>query len=290
MRISDEQKAILDSLVVERLRDNFSENASLVNTFLNKQNPNLERIITSRHSFDKDAAGTTAYYVVKSPTGELLLYFSLKCGELFKELDHRKMELAAKTRHAVTVLMDKSSYNEETVTAAESFLNDNMDVIEELLPDISTYLKKKGQYTDDINKELNKQVRRVLETYPAIEIVEFCKNENEIAKNAWRALGIERKIGECVFWHIIVPKLKAIQEIAGCQYVYLFAADQSYDGELANYYKVALHFEQSAILGASKPRYDFKCFFLCQEMKALPKWQEYFYNHFNPDPEGDDIV
>lgn len=43
---------------------------------------------------------------------------------------------------------------------------------------------------------------------------------------------IERKMGECVFWHIVVPKLKAIQEIAGCQYVYLFAADQSYDGEL----------------------------------------------------------
>ena len=174
MRISDEQKAILDSLVVERLRDNFSENASLVNTFSNKMNPNLESIITSRLSFDKDTAGTTAYYVVKSPTGELLLYFSLKCGELFEELDHRKMELAAKTQYAVTILMDKSSYSEEKVTAAESFLNDNIDEIKKLLPDINKYLKKKGQYTDDINKELNKQVRRVLKTYPAIEIVEFC--------------------------------------------------------------------------------------------------------------------
>ena len=112
------------------------------------------------------------------------MYFSLKCGELFEDLDHRKLELAAKTQHAVTVLMDKSSYNEETVPVAESFLNDNMDEIEELLPYTSKYLKKKGQYTDDINKELNKQVRRVLKTYPAIEIVEFCKNENDIAKNA----------------------------------------------------------------------------------------------------------
>lgn len=290
MRISDEQKAILDSLIVERLRDNLAENASLVNTFSNKQNPNLEKIITSRYSFDKDKAGTTAYYVVKSPSGELLLYFSLKCGELFEELDHRKMELAAKTQNAVTILMNKASHSDNKVAAAESFINDNLDEIKALLPDISKYLKKKGQYTDDINKELNKQIRRVLKTYPAIEIVEFCKNDSDNAKDAWKALGIKRKMGECIFWHKIVPKLKAIQNITGCQYVYLFAADKSYDGELANYYKVALHFDQSTILGANKPQYDFDCFFLCQEMKALPDRQEFFYEHFNPDPEGDDIV
>lgn len=288
MRISDEQKAILDSLVVERLRDNLAENASLVNTFSSKQNPTLERIIRSRYSFDRDIAGTTAYYIVKAPGGELLLYFSLKCGELFEDLDHRKMELAAKTQNAVTILLNKTSYPEDKVTAAESFINDNLDEINALLPDIGKYLKKKGQYTDDINKELNKQIRRVLKTYPAIEIVEFCKNDN--AKNSWEALGIKRKMGECIFWHKIVPKLKAIQDITGCQYVYLFAADKSYDGELANYYKVALHFDQSAILGANKPQYDFDCFFLCQEMKYLPERQEFFYDHFNPDPEGDDLV
>lgn len=197
MRISDKQIEILDSLVVERLRDNTAENASLVNTFSNKKNPNLEKIITSRYSFDKD--GSTAYYIVKSPTGELLLYFSLKCGELFEELDHRKMELAAKTQNAVTILMNKASYPEDKVSAAESFLNDKIDEINELLPDISKYLKKKGQYADDINKELNKQIRRVLKTYPAIEIVEFCKNDSDNAKNAWKALGIDRKMGECVF-------------------------------------------------------------------------------------------
>lgn len=290
MRISDKQKALLDSLVVERLRDNLSENASLVNTFSNDQNPTLEKIIRSKYSFDRDRAGTTAYYVVKAPTGELLLYFSLKCGELFEELDHRKMELAAKTQNAVTILMNKTSYPEDKVNAAESFLDDNLDEINALLPDISKYLKKKGKYTEDINKELNKQIRRVLKTYPAVEIVEFCKNKSDIAKNAWKALGIKRKMGECIFWHKIVPRLKAIQDITGCQYVYLFAADKSYDGELANYYKVALHFDQSMILGANKPQYDFDCFFLCQEMDKLPIGQDFFYEHFNPDPEGDDIV
>lgn len=43
MRITEEQKAILDSLVVERLRDHISENASLVNSFANAKNPVLEK-------------------------------------------------------------------------------------------------------------------------------------------------------------------------------------------------------------------------------------------------------
>ncbi len=290
MRISDKQREILDSIVVERLRENPAENASLVNTFSNKRNPTLERIITSRDAFDRDKAGVTAYYLVKAPSGELLMYFSLKCGELFEELDYRKMELSVKIQDAVTILTNKISYSKDEVSAAESFLNDNFDEIKILLPDLSKFLKKKGQYANDINKELNKQIRRVLKTYPAIELVEFCKNESDSAKKAWNILGIERKIGECIFWHKIVPKLRAIQEITGCQYVYLFAADKSYDGELANYYKVDLHFDQSAILGANKPQYDFKCFFLCQEMKDLPVWQEFFYDHFNPDPEGDDMI
>ena len=88
-----------------------------------------------------------------------------------------------------------------------------------------------------------------MKTYPAIEVVEFCANEN--GRSAWKHLGINRKMGECVFWHCIVPKLIKVQEVIGCQYVYLFAADSSLDGDLANYYKVALHFEQSATLGAN---------------------------------------
>lgn len=106
---------------------------------------------------------------------------------------------------------------------------------------------------------------------------------NENGRAAWKSLGIQRKMGECVFWHCIVPKLKKVQDEVGCQYVYLFAADSSLDGDLANYYKVALHFEQSATLGANKPQYDFQCFFLCQELNKLLKHREAFYEYFNPD-------
>ena len=50
MRITEEQNAILDSLVVERLRDHLSENAALVNSFANVKNPVLENIIRTRVS------------------------------------------------------------------------------------------------------------------------------------------------------------------------------------------------------------------------------------------------
>lgn len=38
--------------------------------------------------------------------------------------------------------------------------------------------------------------------------LEFCANEN--GRDAWRQLGINRKMGECVFWHCIVPKLMKV--------------------------------------------------------------------------------
>lgn len=288
MRITDAQKEIIDSLVVERLRDNQTEYASLVNTFSNKKNPTLEHIITSRSAFDRDQQGSTAYYAVKAPTGELLLYFSLKCGELFENLDLRKMDMAEKIKQAITILDHKDKFQEEDINKAEEFFNSNIDEINALIPDFNKYIEKKEQYAADIQKELNTQMKRVLKTYPAVEIVEFCANEN--AREVWKSLGLHRKMGECVFWHHIVPKLIDIQNIAGCQYVYLFAADSTPDNNLVNYYKVALKFEQSAILGANKPHYDFQCTFLCQKMSELTQGRTFFYEHFNPDAENDYIV
>lgn len=283
MRITDDQKKVLDSLIVERLRENKEANALLVKSFENKKNPTLVKVITSDYAFNKDEDGKAAYYVVKAPTGELLLYFSLKCGELFEKLDMEKMQLALRIKNSVYKIQNKEVFSDEEVQAATDFIHKNIEEIKSVLPDIESYLEKKDDFKADINVELNTEMQRVLRTYPAIEVVEFCANEN--GRTAWKRLGIDRKMGECVFWHCIVPKLMKVQEEIGCQYVYLFAADSSLDGDLANYYKVALHFEQSATLGANKPQYDFQCFFLCQEMKKLMAGRDEFYEYFNPDEE-----
>lgn len=284
MRITEEQKAVLDSLIVERLRDHRSENASLVNSFANAKNPVLESIIRTRKSFDRDAEGSVAYYVVKTPAGELLLYFSLKCGELFEKLDQFKLDLAFNVRNAVYKLQHRDNYSEEDCKNAEDFINQNLSDIKLILPEIDKYLEKKEGLSADLTKELNTEMQRVLKTYPAIEIQELCANDN--GRKAWKSLGIKRKLGECVFWHKIVDMLSSIQDIAGCQYVYLFAADASADGELVNYYKERLKFEQSAVLGANKPKYDFQCYFLCQSIKDLKSRRELFYEDFNADSDS----
>jgi len=288
MRITEEQKRILDSLVVERLRENKEENALLVKSFANEKNPTLVQIIKTDYAFNKDQEGKAAYYVVKTPAGKLLLYFSLKCGELFEKLDMEKMQMALRIKNSVYKIQNRDSFPVEEVEAAETFLHENIEEIKSILPDIESYLDKKDDFKADVNIELNTEMQRVLRTYPAIEVVEFCANEN--GRDAWRQLGINRKMGECVFWHCIVPKLMKVQDEIGCQYVYLFAADTSLDGDLANYYKVALHFEQSATLGANKPQYDFQCFFLCQEMNKLIQGQNEFYEYFNPDEEETELV
>ncbi|MBQ0160389.1 MAG: hypothetical protein KBT28_07175 [Bacteroidales bacterium] len=284
MRITEEQKSVLDSLVVERLRDHRSENATLVNSFSNKKNPVLERIIRTKVSFDRDSEGTVAYYVVKAPTGELLLYFSLKCGELFEKLDQFKLDLAYRVKDAVNVLQHKEQYSNDVYNRAEVFINQNITEIKQILPDIDKYLEKKEGLSADLRKELNTEMQRVLKTYPAIELQEFCANDN--GRKIWKELGIKRKLGECVFWHKIVDMLDSVQKIAGCQYVYLFAADASADGELVNYYKERLMFEQSAVLGANKPKYDFQCYFLCQSIIELNAKRNQFYEDFNIDSDS----
>lgn len=284
MQITEEQKRVLDSLVVERLcGEHKGENLRLVQSFSNPKNPTLEKMIKSQRAIDKDSMGAITYYLVKSPNGELLMYFSLKCGELFKDLDVQKLMLAQQTAEAIEVLQERERFTEEKAEEAMRFIQENMTEIKNILPNIDQYLQKKKLYSKDLSKELNPNMQRVLNTHPAVELVEFCANEN--GRDAWKRLGIERKMGECVFWHVIVPKLLALQNIVGCEFVYLFAADRSYDGDLVNYYRSALGFRQPVDLGANKPQYDFQCFFLCQRLEDLQTGQQFFYDHFTLDDE-----
>lgn len=289
MRITSEQKAILDSLVVERLREN-ADNAALTKTFYNEKNPHLVKKLQSQNTFEKDLSGATTYYLVKAPSGELLLYFSLKCGELFVGLDFKKMDLARNTRDALNML-DRDPNSPEYINAL-AFLQKNINEIkaawqnvDAFLDDVDALIAKKESYLLEIQKEINADMQQVWRTYPAVEIVEFCANEN--AREVWRKFNLpdSKKMGECAFWNFIVPKLQQVQELVGCQYVYLFAADSSADEFLINYYKSKLHFEQPLTINANKPRYDFQCTFLCRELNALIKEKDNFFSNFNPEEE-----
>lgn len=288
MKITDVQLDKLNSLIVERLCSNKVENLRLIETFTNARNPNLVKVIKSQKTINRDETNTIAYYVVKSAEGNLLMYFSLKCGELFEALDMEKMVLAQKTLNAIAVLQNPEKHADDKVTEANEFIEKNINEIKSILPNIEAYKRKKQYYEQELQKELNARTQRVLYTHPAVELVEFCANDN--TREAWKKLGIEHKMGECVFWHLIVPKLLQLQEIVGCQYIYLFAADKSYDGDLISYYKQVLRFNHPIELSANKPEYDFMCLFLCQAINDLKEGQTNFYESFNPDVPIEDIV
>ena len=139
----------------------------------------------------------------------------------------------------------------------------------------------------DKKQEPNPKIIRVSTSRPAIELVEFCANDQY--KDCWNRYGFpsHRKMGETLFWHFIVPKMLEVNTLIGCEFVYLFAADSSPDRNLINYYEVRLRFEQKDKLGASKPFYDFTCPFLCQNIEDMADYREYYLDTFNPG--ADDI-
>lgn len=288
MKITKQQLDKLNSLTVERLCANKVENLRLIESFANIHNPNLVTVIKSQKTINRDESNTIAYYVVKSAEGEMLMYFSLKCGELFEALDLEKMVLAQKTLNAIAVLQNPEKHTDDKVTEANEFIEKNINEIKVILPNIEAYKRKKQYYEKELQKELNARTQRVLYTHPAVELVEFCANDN--AREAWAKLNLNHKMGECVFWHLIVPKLFLLQEIVGCQYIYLFAADKSYDGDLISYYKQILRFNHPVELSANKPEYDFMCLFLCQAINDLKDGQTDFYENFNPDESFEDMV
>lgn len=160
-------------------------------------------------------------------------------------------------------------------------------VLNDILAETRYKAKILSKLDEDKKTEKNEKVSRVNKTYSGIELVHFCTNEN--SKNKWKEFGFSNSMGEVIFWDKIVPKFFEVQEIVGCEYVFLFAADLSEDRTLINYYNVCLKFEIDEEVGTNKPYYDFACAFMCQKLNFLKKNQRLYFENFNLD-EDDDIV
>ena len=145
-------------------------------------------------------------------------------------------------------------------------------------------ISKKNKSIEDFEKLFNDDQEKVGETFSGVEIVQFCSNED--CSKYWEQYGMKQKFGVVVFWHFIVPKVLSLMEIVGCQYVFLFAADDSEDEDLVNYYKTWLKFESSQERSAATPVYDLTCKFLYQDTCSLKEKRSYFYDHFNPEEDA----
>lgn len=84
MKITKEQQTILDELVCERLKDN-PDSENLIKSFQNEKGFYIVEYLKKRGLIE-DIEGSTAFYIVRTKDNDVLMFFSLKCGELFDPL------------------------------------------------------------------------------------------------------------------------------------------------------------------------------------------------------------
>ena len=248
MRITEQQEAYLNSLTCQRLTDD-PINKQLIKNFRCARNTGLAGQLRYL-AWEEDLSGSTTYYIIKDQEGRILLYFSLQCGSLFDPIDreqlmediqrYRQLQEMIRTRHRGAT---KDKYLAQLQQLQREYNMPLYMLDHEFERRVN---QKKGKIKDldrDIAKEVNPHISRVFRTYPAVELVHFVSNDN--GKAAWRKQNMGHSMGEVLFWYFICPIMTGIHKSLGCQYAYLFAADNSVDQNLVNYYKVRLNFQQS---------------------------------------------
>lgn len=291
-QITEEQRAIIKCFTCERLSCN-PENQTLIKNFFSEKGRSLVWYLQNR-AWQEDMECKTAYYLVKNFDNEIVLFFSLKCGALFDPLDENGIEENARQfQNLLEVIQGINGEGQKRDLALqllERFRSGQNISIEQIKRRIKMNAQNARklllQLNQDKQSEGNEQIIRVGHTYPGIELVHFCSND--LVKDKWKAYGINHPMGEVLFWKFITPIIENIQQYVGCQYLFLFAADTSEDGSLINYYDVALKFKKPTEIGTNKPRYDFCCEFMCEDINELKKNQQAYFDNFNPD--HDDVI
>lgn len=281
MKITERQKEVISSLICERLSANDS-NLRCVGDFSNSKNESLTRTLQNE-AFEEDGKGNIAYYVIKHPNGNILFYFSLKCGSLYESI--RGMDSLSKARElydAVIEMKNDPELNENDRKLIDSIIErirTGKGLIKNELAQLS-YSKKK-QIIKELEHQSEDDLKRVGKTFAGIEIVHFCANDNH--RDDWEKLGMGQKLGAVVFWCFIVPKIQEVMKHIGCEHIYLFAADMTPDENLVNYYKTYLEFENTTDYGTAISLYDYGCKFMHQKTGSLKERQMRFFEHFNRD-------
>lgn len=277
MALTEKQKSILDSFEVKRARD-FSPSIlkEMKGPKINGEEiRNIIDIFTSDIYLKDDVEGRLASFVIVTPTGMPIGFFSLRCGELFERSTFYKMQLSHNAFCAIHVLMKNPHISQEEYNKAMSDIQKALD--EGLsVEDFEKLPSKKDSIEQDELLEVNKDITRVYKVHPAIEIKLFGTNAS--ANSYWKSLGLpeDMKMGETLFWTKVVNKIREMMDLVGCEFVYLFAADNEAEGELVQYYRVRLNFGSDSKMSANKPRFDFKSQFLFQSVKDLFERQQYF--------------
>ena len=312
-RMTKEQKAYLESLVCQRI-SRAEANRQVIEIFQQaRKYAGITGALKTGWNIDKQ--DKLAFYIIKDPAdNQPLLFFSLKCGEVHQPLDPAKLDStlknalmllkAANTRclpptssfnllnlyfHAVKNLTYVES--KETLVVEEWA----EEAIEKQLVDgkltekawlnilrrVCRNQSRLDQYSAEMEMEKD-NIIRTKKTFAAVELVHFCAHAP--AREKWKTLNMGQSLGKTLFWHFIEPKIRELRDLVGCEYIYLFAADDDRAGKLCNLYQ-ELGFDFRDEIFVTKPAYDFCCYFMCQEVRKLRTRKKEFLRVYNKPKE-----
>lgn len=249
-------------------------NKQLIKDFVaTSEGKNLEYFLKDK-AWEADLEGETKVYLVKDQDDSIALFFSIKCGLLYKNYKYNDLE--SDKLEFVNMLIDAKSKGDND--ALVNYYNSGMYDEQEM-----DYLFEIANNRVDLKmeeKELqdNKYTLKVEECYSAIEIHHFCRNSMYKLNEQ---VGVPLGFG--LFWEVIAPLVCELKDKIGCKYLYLFAADKTSDEEvkkLVQYYKNELKFSDVEDMMLIKPYYDKGCLGLVQSVSDLQDnrdavWEEF---------------
>lgn len=238
---------------------------NILKNFDNNINPNLVSYLKDFVTEQKYKDNETKLYFIKNSKNEIIMFFSLRCGQLFKDntIKEENIELFNKLK---LTMIDLNSNNEDIQQKANSKLSkieleigqkDNLNVFYELCELAELEIS---------DEQISKKEGTILvqQTFSAIEIVVLCKNTSVVT---------EKNIGVNIFWQFIAKIVLDISKQVGCQYLYLFASDSDEDKKLIQYYSNKLLFREIQnnpnCLKTLKSYWSNSCYTLYQEISDL---------------------
>lgn len=269
VRVKDVDKALLKT-IVGPVVDNEGHRSRLIDLFRNK-----------KHLADEEN-NDIASFLLLAPDDTVLLYFSLRCGELFENIDKVRAQLSNDAFYALHFLQQNQTAPADEQSKAISIIRRAMQVGLSV-DDFEPIQHKKENISQSRMLKLNENSTPVFKSYPAVELKFFGANAG--CKKCWQEMGFNEnhRVGETLFWSKIADRIVKLQDLVGCKYVYLFAADVEPEGGLVQYYRTKLHFGSKKIISANIPEFDHTSQFLFREISTLKADKKAFFKDFNPD-------